>query len=186
MSHQKIEEAYRSLLKGAVKRRHESLGGKRGHKLPYHMRHEARVEALREAQKRHGGKAWMWGLADEAGVVAVGPKKNFKPPTTIELGIGVAGEFTAESKPPYRVKKRWSMEDRISKHKGKVRLSIGDTLWRPSHVIKKLPAKGKLVAYDTGSFYQTNNDVTVALYRVQGYGYPVVMWFDNKTGRQIA
>lgn len=40
--------------------------------------------------------------------------------------------------------------------------------------------------YNPKSFYQTNDDVTQALYKVAGYRYPVAVWFDNKTGRRIA
>jgi hypothetical protein len=31
-----------------------------------------------------------------------------------------------------------------------------------------------------------NNDVTMATYKVKGYRYPVMVWFDNATGHRIA
>jgi hypothetical protein len=57
-------------------------------------------------------------------------------------------------------------------------------LWRPGHVLKK-GTTGTLVSYNERSFYQTNNDVTMAKYKVPGYGYPVIVWFDNATGIKI-
>ncbi len=61
----------------------------------------------------------------------------------------------------------------------------GDSLWRPGAVLKR-GATGTLIDYARNSFYQNNNDVTVALYRVPGYRYPVAVWLDNKTGERIA
>lgn len=61
----------------------------------------------------------------------------------------------------------------------------GHTLWRPGRMLKKTTI-GRLTQYDPKSFFQTNNDVTQALYKVAGYRYPVAVWFDNKTGRRIA
>ena len=58
-------------------------------------------------------------------------------------------------------------------------------LWRPGRILKKT-TRGHLVEFNSRSFYQTNNDVTKAYYRVPGYRYAVVLWFDNKTGRRIA
>jgi hypothetical protein len=63
----------------------------------------------------------------------------------------------------------------------------GDTLWRPGHVLKR-GTTGTLIpgTVNRKSFYQTNNDVTQAQYKVPGYRYPVVVWFDNKTSKRIA
>ena len=61
----------------------------------------------------------------------------------------------------------------------------GDTLWRPGAVLKRTTT-GTLVSHDECSFYQTNNDVTKAIYKVAGYRYPVCCWFDNATGERIA
>lgn len=58
------------------------------------------------------------------------------------------------------------------------------TLWRPGHVIGD--PTGVLQSFDEHSFYQMNNDVTIARYKVKGYRYPVLCWFDNKTGERIA
>ncbi len=60
----------------------------------------------------------------------------------------------------------------------------GDTLWRPGKVLEK--TTGELVEYNQRSFYQLNNDVTIAVYRVPGYSYPIAIWFDNTTGKRIA
>lgn len=62
------------------------------------------------------------------------------------------------------------------------------TLYRNSDVLGDLDATGYLIpgSVDTKTFYQTNNDVTQAQYKVPGYKYPVVIWWDNKTGKRIA
>lgn len=66
-----------------------------------------------------------------------------------------------------------------------VRMTEGNTLWRPSFIAPK-GTVGKLVEYKTNSFYQTNNDVTQAIYKIPGYRYRVAVWFDNRTGERIA
>lgn len=60
------------------------------------------------------------------------------------------------------------------------------TLWRPGCVLKTDSPQATLQSYNEKSFYQLNNDVTIARYRVKGYRYIVVVWFDNQTGTQIA
>jgi hypothetical protein len=60
-----------------------------------------------------------------------------------------------------------------------------DSLWRPGNVLKG-KTQGKLVEFTERSFYQRNNDVTEAFYKVPGYKYPVAVWFDNKTKKRIA
>ena len=60
-----------------------------------------------------------------------------------------------------------------------------DTLWRPGTLLKKTTI-GILDEYDERSFYQNNNNVTKAIYKVAGYRYRVAVWFDNETGRRIA
>ena len=62
----------------------------------------------------------------------------------------------------------------------------GDTLWRPGNVLKRCSPIATLISYDTNSFFQNNNDVTKAIYKVKGYRYPIVLWFDNNTERRIA
>jgi hypothetical protein len=61
----------------------------------------------------------------------------------------------------------------------------GDTLWRPGHLLKK-STQGTLQASDPNSFYQLNNNVTKATYKVPGIKYPVLAWFDNITKTRIA
>jgi hypothetical protein len=58
------------------------------------------------------------------------------------------------------------------------------TVWRPGKLLKKT-VEGELLTFDERSFYQTNNDVTKALYKVKGYNHPVVIWFDNATGERL-
>lgn len=60
-----------------------------------------------------------------------------------------------------------------------------DTLWRPGKLLKG-NTTGTLIYYSEYSFYQNNNDVTRAVYKVPGYRFPVCTWFDNQTGKRIA
>lgn len=60
-----------------------------------------------------------------------------------------------------------------------------DTLWRPGQLLKRTTI-GTLQEFDERSFYQTNNNVTKAIYKVPGYKYRVAVWFDNVTGERIA
>lgn len=63
-----------------------------------------------------------------------------------------------------------------------------DTLWEPGYELDGLPKVGKLMpeTVDEKSFYQLNDDVTRAWYKVEGYEHPIVAWFDNRTGLRIA
>lgn len=96
------------------------------------------------------------------------------------------GGFTAESKMPYGLKglSRMDFKARRDASTG-ARLYIGDTLWRPGRLLKR-DTVGDLLDYDERSFYQRNDDVTIAVYRVPGYSYPVLAWFDNASGERIA
>lgn len=62
----------------------------------------------------------------------------------------------------------------------------GDTLWRPIGVLRGKPPIGALADVVEDSFYQSNNNVTRATYKVRGYGYPILVWFDNITEERIA
>ncbi|MFA5136961.1 MAG: hypothetical protein WC489_06270 [Patescibacteria group bacterium] len=75
----------------------------------------------------------------------------------------------------------------LDKHGGFTAITTkrGDTLWRPGKILKKSKT-GVLLSFNEKSFYQLNNDVTEAIYKVPGYPYKVALWFDNKTGRRIA
>ena len=81
------------------------------------------------------------------------------PPLKLEPLFDRHGGFTAETKP-------------------------GNTLWRPGHVAKSTDAT--LVTYDEYSFFQLNNNVTKATYKLRRYQYPVIAWFDNLTFERIA
>ena len=60
------------------------------------------------------------------------------------------------------------------------------TLWRPAVILEKYNSIGILQSYNEKSFFQLNDDVTKAKYKVKGYRYPIICWFDNKTGKRIA
>lgn len=61
----------------------------------------------------------------------------------------------------------------------------GDTLWRPRAVAVDANPIGTLVGYLETSFFQLNNDVTVAWYKIAGYPHECLVWFDNKTGKRV-
>lgn len=59
----------------------------------------------------------------------------------------------------------------------------GNTLWKPGSTVGD--PSGSLVSFDEKSFFQQNNDVTRALYRVGGVRDLVIVWFDNETGLNV-
>jgi hypothetical protein len=61
----------------------------------------------------------------------------------------------------------------------------GNTLGRNTMSLIKRDWTGELISFNSNSFFQNNNNVTKALYKVKGYKYPVVIWFDNETGSRI-
>lgn len=63
----------------------------------------------------------------------------------------------------------------------------GDTLRRPGAVLKK-GTTGELIQGSVVpvTFFQQNNNVRKAKYKVPGYRYPVVVWFDNETNERVA
>lgn len=61
-----------------------------------------------------------------------------------------------------------------------------NTLWRPVQVLLGRPKIGYLRSYKENSFYQNNDNVTEARYKIRGYRYPIICWFDNETGERIA
>jgi len=91
-----------------------------------------------------------------------------KPPATMNL-LDANGGFTAVTKKGY----------------GSSSYLRGQTVWRPGSLLKR-GTTGTLMEFDPKSFFQTNHDVTQAIYKVPGYGYPAAVWFDNATGRRIA
>jgi hypothetical protein len=74
----------------------------------------------------------------------------------------------------------------LDKHNGFTAITTknNDTLWRPGNILTH--RIGTLVSFDEHSFYQNNNDCTKAIYKVRGYRFPIVCWFDNTTGERIA
>ena len=77
--------------------------------------------------------------------------------------------------------------DVLDRHGGfTIETTNGDTLWRPGCALKERDSLATLRDYDEHSFYQCNDDVTRARYRVRTYRYPVLAWFDNATGERIA
>ena len=101
------------------------------------------------------------------------------PPTMMNV-LDNHGGFTAVTKPP-----RWLAGARPKFAVDPRAWLGGDTVWRPGSLLKST-TNGTLKAYEPKSFYQTNNNVTMALYRVPGYQYPVAVWFDNASGQRIA
>ena len=78
----------------------------------------------------------------------------------------------------------------LDKHSGFTAITYGknmgeSTLWRPASVLKH-GTIGQLVSYNENSFYQLNNNVTAAIYKVPHYRYSVICWFDNYTEERIA
>jgi len=61
----------------------------------------------------------------------------------------------------------------------------GDTVWTPARVLQGNTI-GTLESYNEKSFFQRNDNVTIAFYRIEGYRHLAVCWFDNETGARIA
>jgi hypothetical protein len=108
------------------------------------------------------------------------------PPKTIDV-LDEHGGFTAVTKlnnqvgPSLPLFKKLGLKDQqyvLENH-------AFDTLWRPGLRLKQ-GSEGKLEGYIENSFYQLNEDVTLALYSVPGYHYLVACWFDNETEERIA
>jgi hypothetical protein len=92
---------------------------------------------------------------------------------------GVAGKL-APSVYIFRSLDSFAKHDVITRHRFQ-------TIWRPGSVLKKQTTRGQLAASSCGSFYQTNNDVTLAFYQLEArYPYLVACWFNNSTGERIA
>jgi hypothetical protein len=65
-----------------------------------------------------------------------------------------------------------------------VTTKYGDTLWRPKSILKGNHI-GVLQSYNEHSFYQLNDSCTQAVYKVKGYHYPILVWFDNNDGHIV-
>jgi hypothetical protein len=136
-----------------------------------HTRHEPTAKKHRALADLHGKAsahhkarkeqitAAKWKAGSETFARSRAIRPGGPPPTEINV-LDQHGGFTAET-------------------------TNGNTLWRPASLLKH-GETGTLVKVNPKSFYQVNNDVTMAHYRVPGYRYPVVLWFDNKTGHRIA
>ena len=81
--------------------------------------------------------------------------------------------------PPYSI-------NVLDQHEGFTAETKSGTLWRPKQILSKYSYIGILQSYDEKSFFQNNNNVTRAEYKVKGYRYPVIIWFDNETRNRIA
>ncbi len=66
-------------------------------------------------------------------------------------------------------------------------LASGDTLWNADPERTK-DTIGTLIAgsIKPNTYYQRNNDVTSADYRIPKFRFPVRVWWDNATGERIA
>lgn len=113
-----------------------------------------------------------------------------KPPNTLNV-LDSHGGFTADTtrmETPWnsgargKTPSRFDMKARRARAGGRL---TTNTVWRPGDVLPGTTT-GTLLDYDEDSFYQTNRNVTMAFYRVRGYGWPIVVWFDNATHRRIA
>lgn len=102
------------------------------------------------------------------------------PPKEINV-IDKHNGFTAITKSP-RYEKIVT-ETGVFKEWRKARQECG-TLWRPGNLLKN--TIGVLQEYDENSFFQLNNNVTKAVYKVKGYPNRIAVWFDNETGERIA
>lgn len=73
----------------------------------------------------------------------------------------------------------------LDKHQGFTAvLSDGDTLWRPGHILKS--PQGTLVESSVApAQYQNLMGCSSALYRVEGYRFPIRVWMDTE-GNRIA
>ena len=90
----------------------------------------------------------------------------------------IATEMESPGQPP-------AVFNVIDRHGGFTALMrTGDTNWRPGKLLK-YTTLGNLVKIDRSSSFQLNDDVTMASYKVKGYPYDILVWFDNKTGQRI-
>ena len=71
------------------------------------------------------------------------------------------------------------------RHNGFTAITKHGTLWRPADVLARYGYIGKLVHYREGAFYQTEENVTEALYKVKGYPYLIATWW-REDGTRIA
>jgi len=102
------------------------------------------------------------------------------PPTHLNV-LDKHGGFTAITKSPRYVKvcysngafKEWNKEWQEC-----------NTLWRPGNLLHD--PTGQLQEFDEESSYQLNYNTTKAIYKVKGYRFRIVVWFDNITGQRIA
>ena len=101
-------------------------------------------------------------------------------PTSVKIVMGQQGEREAKYPDDYPDGKlapqfiRW---DSVMRER--------DTVWRPGQLLRKTTI-GTLQEFNEQSFYQNNNDVTQAIYKVPGYRFRIAVWFDNQTGERIA
>ena len=114
---------------------------------------------------------------------------SFRPPPSRMNVLDRHGGFTIETTKPWDAPDRFDFAARERAARARLdyrRFDVGGDLWRPGSVLKGREPVGDLIAYDPRSFYQTNDNVTLAVYRVRGYGFPVLVWFDNATRERIA
>lgn len=59
------------------------------------------------------------------------------------------------------------------------------SLWRPGIALGNHEPDAVLISSEP-SFYQRNDNVILACYKVKGYRYLILAWFDPATGERIA
>jgi hypothetical protein len=62
----------------------------------------------------------------------------------------------------------------------------GDTIWKPARDLPNGVDFGYLIVANYKSFYQNNNNATMAYYQFNQTKKTFVAWFDNATGERIA
>lgn len=128
-------------------------------------------EAKAIQRAREEGRRGVWAKRDVM--------KGLQPPTTVNV-IDPNSGFTAVTKA------RFHGRGKAPKFAEKPEAWIGgQTLWGPYDVLRG-ETEGKLVVFKNDSFYQNDHDVTIALYKVKGYPYPIALWFSNRTGERVA
>lgn len=78
------------------------------------------------------------------------------------------------------------LDDVRDRHGGFTAVTRRGTLWRPGMVLEQYGYRATLESFDEDSWYQSDDDVTCATYRVKGYGYPIHVWYSNNDGHRIA
>lgn len=111
-----------------------------------------------------------------------------KPPETMDVRDRIGG-FTIKAPTIGYVKEYLTIPPTETSWRWKRCMCNYNSLYRAPVIVQRVCKKGTvgtLESYDERSFYQNNNDVTLALYKIPGYRYRAMIWFNNKTEKRIA